>query len=194
MRRVLKSFATLALATASLHAVADTVLAPGATWEYTFTDPTAGAWTTTTGGWSMGAAPFGNTSGGDFGYATYWPASGSTADDLWIRRTVDFTGFDISTAHWDLGVDNGYKLYVNGTLLSAHNAEGFTSRWEYGGGFGATLHSGVNFVALALEDHGGATAFDMRITAAPVPEPETYAMMLAGLGVMGAVARRRKAS
>jgi len=26
---------------------------------------------------------------------------------------------------------------------------------------------------------------------APVPEPETYAMLLAGLGVMGAVARRR---
>jgi len=28
----------------------------------------------------------------------------------------------------------------------------------------------------------------------PVPEPETYAMLLAGLGVMGAIARRRKPS
>jgi len=27
---------------------------------------------------------------------------------------------------------------------------------------------------------------------APIPEPETYAMMLAGLGLMGFVARRRK--
>jgi hypothetical protein len=26
----------------------------------------------------------------------------------------------------------------------------------------------------------------------PVPEPETYAMMLAGLGLLGVVARRRK--
>ena len=28
--------------------------------------------------------------------------------------------------------------------------------------------------------------------AAPIPEPETYAMLLAGLGLMGAVVRRRK--
>jgi hypothetical protein len=27
---------------------------------------------------------------------------------------------------------------------------------------------------------------------APVPEPETYAMLLAGLGLMGAIAKRRK--
>jgi hypothetical protein len=28
--------------------------------------------------------------------------------------------------------------------------------------------------------------------AAPVPEPETYAMMMAGLGMMGFIARRRR--
>ena len=32
------------------------------------------------------------------------------------------------------------------------------------------------------------------VTNTPVPEPETYAMLLAGLGVVGAVARRRKIS
>ncbi|MGV7206333.1 choice-of-anchor E domain-containing protein [Oxalobacteraceae bacterium A2-2] len=31
-------------------------------------------------------------------------------------------------------------------------------------------------------------------TAAPVPEPETYGMLLAGLGLMGVVARRKRAS
>ena len=33
---------------------------------------------------------------------------------------------------------------------------------------------------------------DFYASAAPVPEPETYAMMLTGLGLMGLVARRRK--
>ena len=30
------------------------------------------------------------------------------------------------------------------------------------------------------------------IPAAPVPEPETYALFMAGLGLMGFIARRRK--
>jgi hypothetical protein len=30
------------------------------------------------------------------------------------------------------------------------------------------------------------------LTTAPVPEPETYALLIAGLGIVGAVARRRR--
>jgi hypothetical protein len=43
---------------------------------------------------------------------------------------------------------------------------------------------------------GGSTGWSYSITinqvAAPIPEPETYALMLAGLGALGFVARRRK--
>jgi len=178
--------ATLASTAAIAAPAAVVVVAPGSSWEYS--GVATPGWNTTTGGWSVGAAPFGNTSGGDFGANTNWSANTL----LWVRKAVDFTGFNTATAHWDLGVDNGFDLYVNGTHIAGANAEGFTSRWEYSGALGG-LHSGVNIIAVALEDHGGATAFDMQILAAPVPEPETYAMMLAGLGLLGLAARRRQA-
>ncbi len=60
------------------------------------------------------------------------------------------------------------------------------------------LHAGSNTVTFAyggglqgLGDEGWKV--NAVAVTAPVPEPETYAMMLAGLGMLGAVARRRKA-
>lgn len=177
------------------QAEAVVILPPGATWEYTFTDPTGDStWNTTTGVggiWSSGPAPFGNSSGGDFGYNTYWPASGSYGDDLWVRTSVDFTGFELSTIKWDLGVDNGFKLYANGSLVSSDNAEGYTYRWEYSGDFsGVSLTPSSNIIAVALEDHGGLTAFDMQIKGDPIPEPAT--MLLLGSGLLGLAGLRRK--
>jgi len=42
------------------------------------------------------------------------------------------------------------------------------------------------------EDAKTAVHFSFSMTATPIPEPETYAMMLAGLGIVGAIARRRR--
>ncbi|MES2348729.1 MAG: FxDxF family PEP-CTERM protein [Pseudomonadota bacterium] len=57
---------------------------------------------------------------------------------------------------------------------------------------GANVEGGV--FAKTLNQYGEVhlQSFSGTIPTAPVPEPETYAMLLAGLGLMGAVARRRK--
>jgi hypothetical protein len=66
-----------------------------------------------------------------------------------------------------------------------------------------TPNAGFTFVAGSVDTSDAFLAVDTNLglsgagnvaysLTAPVPEAETYAMLLAGLGVMGAVARRRK--
>jgi hypothetical protein len=50
--------------------------------------------------------------------------------------------------------------------------------------------SGVSFITVTGLSNGTAGAIYAGAVAA-IPEPETYAMLLAGLGLMGAVVRRR---
>src|SRR5207237_617439 len=63
-----------------------------------------------------------------------------------------------------------------------------------------TGESGADYIGNGNFSRGLPTEIDTRAVvtynyvAAPVPEPETYAMMLAGLGLMGFVLRKRKAA
>lgn len=149
----------------------ETILQPGSEWEHTFVDPTSDSnWKTVTGSWPRAPAPFGSTTGldPDFSAVTPWPPDASDGDDLWLRTTLDLTGYDRYLVQWMLGVDNGYTLFLNGNQVSTGNAEGYASRWEYAGTFPVELlQPTTNVVALALEDHGGETAFDMTVTGWP---------------------------
>ena len=216
--RVLILAAIVTVVLGARLAEASTILAPKSDgWQYTFCNPTSDLqWKISTsnfhanvgcsdaepGGWSTGAAPFGNAIGGggtnDFDWQTRWDVDVSDptnlSDDLWVRRAIDFSGYDLSTIRWDLGVDNGFALYLNGTLVQAVNAEGFAQRWEYGGFFNPlNFVPGLNYLALALEDHGGMTAFDMQITGTPLAEaPEPVTLALLGLGSLGLLASRKR--
>ena len=48
----------------------------------------------------------------------------------------------------------------------------------------------VDITGIAEGASGG--TYGIALSAAPVPEPETFAMLLAGLGLVGTIARRRK--
>lgn len=78
---------------------------------------------------------------------------------------VQFTGSGLGTASFALTANNNYKLY-----------------------FG-TVGAGLPGLATGLQ------LDDVSVTQAvtPVPEPESYAMLLAGLGVLGFIGRRRNA-
>lgn len=58
-----------------------------------------------------------------------------------------------------------------------------------------TLTSTLHHIVVTGTPLGNTQGFvgSLSLTATPVPEPETYAMMIAGLGLVGFMARRRKA-
>ena len=73
-----------------------------------------------------------------------------------------------------------------GTVLSSFDLSGVTSQAIEG----VTVDN-VGNIYLVAEDSGMPNS-RLFVLTAPVPEPETYAMLLAGLGLISGIARRRK--
>lgn len=112
-----------------------------------------------------------------------------------ISRTAD-TGLDFSALSLyrvgggtGTGGTAGDTLVSSGTSLQSGSMDVWTlSSDNLTAGNYYVLVSG-NLVSDTSASFGGAV---MLSPMAPVPEPETYGMMLAGLGVLGVLARRRK--
>jgi len=78
-------------------------------------------------------------------------------------------------------------------LALAGTWEGLSKSWNSGLNTSVTLSLINRNTAAAGNDFALDDVFlGTTSTVTPVPEPETYALMLAGLGIVGAVARRRR--
>ena len=81
------------------------------------------------------------------------------------------------------------SLYSGDTEKASSSTSSFSFANLAGGNYTLKVTGNVQGVGFGGTPAIGGALAQYQVT--PVPEPETYAMLLAGLGVMGAIARRR---
>ncbi len=140
------------------------------TW-LTTAPPTGGAWSAT-----AQAIP------------TTWAVNAETAVVYAINA-----GSGLSNVNLRLGVDNGIFVWLNGSYLFGARAPGGSSLGEYVRSLPSL--SGINYLQILREDHGGATGYAIELTADRVAVPEPGVIALFGIGLLGfAFVARRKAT
>ena len=122
-----------------------------------------------------------STNHGSSGSATVDVGDASSFSFLWGSPDT-FNAIDVYSDGYGVATYTGTQLGL-AYGFSANGNNGNTGLFTITGNNGATIDHVV------FRSNG--VAFEVAV-AAPVPEPETYAMMLAGLAAMGFVARRRR--
>ena len=137
----------------------------------------------------------GNASDGDKFVELDTTSNNSMYQNITATGVVKLTFDYMARVH--TGATNGLTFSFGGAPISVlTNASGGSnpSAWQHYMGyfdFGSTASTKtLRFTATSVSDSYGASLDNVSVTA--VPEAETYAMMLAGLGLMGTIVRRRK--
>jgi hypothetical protein len=139
-----------------------------------------------------------DTNPGRFGNATF---DDSTNSGIW--QTVDTQAGASYELTWfyaprgGVAVDsNDIGVYWNGTLLTTSGGSGAGQSGNVWTGYSFTVtgtgSDTLRFAAGGRADRLGGGLDSVSLVAAPVPEPGSLAMLLAGLAAVGFVARRRR--
>lgn len=152
---------------------------------------------------------FGVLNGATYGYPNSGYATGSVSGDsvafnMWANpaELSSFSSFVFNGAYFTGAWNNGLSITVNGFLggvntLSEtflvdttgpiwHSFDWTVDRLVFSSQGGADAGHGGGGTHFAMDN------FTYNDVLSPVPEPETYAMLAVGLGLLGAFARRRK--
>jgi hypothetical protein len=119
-----------------------------------------------------------------------------------IKDIGNVTGATLSG--WSTSVDNGLAAFgcttggTNGACFTSSPAATLTNNMVFSIDFTGTgldfsaPHLKVQFLTGLNDEMKTGDLLSQTIPMAPIPEPETYALMLAGLSAMGFMAKRRK--
>ncbi|UCV07575.1 PEP-CTERM sorting domain-containing protein [Dechloromonas denitrificans] len=186
MKKIIRSLAVVAALASLAPAASATVLTFDDIGSDGFLPSNYGGLNWVVDGWTAFSgeqAPFAAHSG-DFRITTQWGGDDVAATIGLITPTV-FQGAYFAGLS---GAEVSFKLYLGGNLVG-------TSALLNPSATPTFLTSGYNglvdTVVVSSKEHAGFVMDDFTFTAS-VPEPETYALMLAGLGLLG-FARRRAA-
>ena len=117
------------------------------------------------------------------------PGPGSLSQSFSFAANTTYTlSFDLNRNPNSHGA--GLDVFVNG---DHHSYEGTSLTTNYSFNFTTGSVAGaqlLTFSSVGGDNYSGAVLDNVSLTAA-VPEPETYAMLLAGLGMVGFMARRK---
>ena len=172
-------------------------LAPGSGWiSQDNVYPLNGAWllNTSTSKWITPSSDQAN-----FPHDTSTFGSSTSGIYTW-HTTFDLTGFDAATASFSglFAADNSAQAFLNGNLIGTSSSySSFANFASTPGSFVDGLNS-IDFVVIndLYDQASNPTGLHVQFATSSVtavPEPETYAMLMAGLGLVGFMSRRKSA-
>jgi len=123
--------------------------------------------------------------------------AGSLTPDA-SSKSFAYSGGNLALTFTLYGYDPSQSNVPLATVVSTGLSTGTGIVYDYGTSLSFAEGLGTNSVTVHMTDLFAGTVRDdfknleFQVTLAPVPEPHEWAMMLAGLGAVGVVARRRR--